>query len=115
MPKCPHCGQPIRPKRAEQNDVRARLAESICAVTGLRQPTNGSLKSAGTLWWAPIREMCTLADFSHARAYEWMEIAVGRMRRDRLTIASPKSLINVYRAVAGENSRRPEEGNVKSE
>jgi hypothetical protein len=62
-------------------------------------------KEAGALWFAPIREICDLVEWRKDDAQALVDAAMARMDGDKLTIASPKSILKVCQSIIGEVSR----------
>jgi hypothetical protein len=73
------------------------ITEWFCRLSGLPVPALGTEKqrrSAAALWFNPLREIFAAAG-SQERGCEAMSRAIRQMRHDRLTIASPGSVLKV--------------------
>jgi hypothetical protein len=85
-----------------QNGVRKEACRFFVEETALFVPTNGGV--AGALWWTPLREICVLGGWDAFRVNPLIQKTIRKMRADRLTISSPKSLLNVAKALAAESA-----------
>lgn len=100
--------------RAQHDAARRALAEHFSRITGLELPepsTERERRAAGSAWWAPLREIGELIEWSEDDGAALIEAAVARLRRGRCTISEPRSIVRTARAVAGEARRgayRPE-------
>ena len=84
-----------------KNKVREALEIKFSTVTGLQRPktsTQSQKKSAGSLWWNPLREIAELCEWDTARAIKLIDASVDKLKGGGLTIASPKSILNTARA-----------------
>lgn len=99
--------------RATEKNGRARpelsaLQSKFAELTGLTEPSPTTRKqrsAAAELWYQPIRRMNADAG---GEAEDVLREAVGRMRADHLTIASPKSVEKIFTSILGER-RTPSE------
>lgn len=57
-------------------------------------------------WDGPIKEILNTFDWNIERALRYTKMAVQRADKNHLTITTPKSLINIFHAITGENSRK---------
>jgi len=53
-------------------------------------------------WLIPLSEICALAEWQPEKAEQIIELAFDRLRKDGLTISSPRSILKTARAVAAE-------------
>jgi hypothetical protein len=82
-------------------DPVKELAAIFQQTSGVTLPQPTTKKAEGTVgvtWWNPLREMVKMANGS---APEIMRRAVEQMRRDDLTIGSPKSVEKVFASIHG--------------
>jgi hypothetical protein len=92
-----------RTKRDEQNAVRSAITEAFSSNTGIRCPpadTDAQKKEVGELWWTPVRRLAELVEWDAGAGQNLVRLVVQRMKQDRLTISSPKSILNVARSLA---------------
>ncbi len=82
----------------ESEDLIRGLAEQHFTKKTKLSPEFLGKAEAGTLWWAPLREMCKLAKWEPAIIQSAMDAALLALQGDGLTISSPKSIIKNYRA-----------------
>jgi hypothetical protein len=90
---------------APQNEIRRQLEQHFSSVTGLPQPKASSVaekRSAGALWWAPLREIAELCAWDSSRATQLIDATLAHLR-GTCTIASPKSILATARAAASGN------------
>lgn len=83
------------------------LSEIFQEASGIKIPTPSTAKGkdqVGVLWWNPLREMVRMANGS---APDLLRRAIQQMRRDHLTIASPKSVKAVFTSLHGELNAGP--------
>jgi len=97
-----------KPKRkpSAKNQTRNDLEQHFSELTGLPVPkkdTQGQRKSAGTLWWTPIREMAELCEWNRERSMQLMDLTVAHLKKNGMTVSSPKSIVNTAKAVATDN------------
>ena len=97
-----------KPKRkpSEKNKTRTALEQHFSELTGLPVPktdTQGQRKSAGSLWWSPIREMAELCEWNRERSMQLMDLTVAHLKKSGMTVSSPKSIVNTAKAVATGN------------
>lgn len=91
--------------RTAQNAVRGDLEKFFCQRTGLPIPKTNTAKqerSAGQLWWAPLREIADLVEWDTGKARELIKSTVDHMRRNKLTIANPNSILKTAMAIHAE-------------
>ena len=85
-----------------KNRVREALEIKFSTVTGLKRPktsTQSQKKSAGSLWWNPLREIAELCEWDTARAISLIDTTVDKLKDGGMTISSPKSILNTARAL----------------
>jgi len=97
-----------KPKRkpSAKNQTRKDLEQHFSDLTGLPVPktdTQGQRKSAGSLWWSPIREMAELCEWNRERSMKLMDLTVAHLKKSGMTVSSPKSIVNTAKAVATGN------------
>lgn len=96
-------------KRNTNNRVRKALEEQFTDSTRLKSPPMNTMKqkkAAGELWWAPLREIAELAELDILRGQSLIRRTVEQMRKDKLTISSPKSIVNVAKSIIAEGTGR---------
>ena len=101
---------PPQSKREIQNGIRKSLEDYFIEITKLPPPkikTKAQQKSAGTLWWNPLRDIAELTGWDIIMGNALIDKAVRRLRSDDLTISSPKSIINTVRAIWSEAEYQP--------
>lgn len=101
--------QDPEPKIKISNDLRRQGEELFVELTGLEPPktqTQNQKRAAGSLWYAPIRQMLISASGDFETFARRLRDAVARMDSDDLTISTPKSVVNIYADVV-----RREKGN----
>lgn len=89
------------------NAVRKALGEEFVKVTGLSPPSETTAKAkraAGALWWQPLREIAKETKWNQEQGIALIRIAVKRMRKEKLTISDPNSILKVAKAIMGEVS-----------
>ncbi len=94
--------------RQEQNTKRADLEQHFAMASGLpvlKCETTKQKRSAGELWWGPLREILELQGWDEYRSKNLIDLALARMRENRLTVSSPKSILNVARAIFAEGAQ----------
>ena len=96
-----------RPEGRERKDeFRESIARHFSELAGIPHPelhTEKQRKEAGRLWFAPIREICSLANWKERHAKGLMNAAF--MRLNGLTVSDPNSILKTCRAIAGEIKR----------
>jgi len=93
-------------KPSAKNQTRKDLEQHFSDLTGLPVPkkdTQGQRKSAGSLWWSPIREMAELCEWNRERSMQLMDLTVAHLKKSGMTVSSPKSIVNTAKAVATGN------------
>ena len=88
-----------------KNKVREALEIKFSTVTGLQRPktsTQSQRKSAGSLWWNPLREIAELCEWDTARAIKLIDASVDKLKGGGLTVSSPKSILNTARALVAD-------------
>ena len=84
-----------------QNKVRGELEIYFSELTGLPRPKTNTAtqrRSAGSLWWNPLREIAELCDWNTDRSTKLIGETVKHLKSNKMTIASPKSILNSARA-----------------
>lgn len=87
---------------AEVDPVK-ELAVVFEQAAGIKLPEVKSEKGkaqVGILWWNPLKEMVKMAN---GRATDVMRLSVQRMRKEKLTIAAPNSVLKVFTSLYGES------------
>ena len=90
------------------NQIRARLEAHFANRSGLATPKTASDKDrrqAGSLWWGPLREIAELTEWDEGNAIWLIDETLDRMRCDRLTVSSPKSILNVAKSIHADKHR----------
>lgn len=92
---------------SQQDQIRGALMAHFCAKTGIDPPamdTEARRKTAGHLWWGPLREIGGLAGW---------DVDVGTALIDKcldalkgLTVSDPNSIVKTARAQAGQLKRK---------
>lgn len=103
----PSLTRPNGREQLEQNGLRKLAEETFTQETGVPAPpteTEKQRKAAGELWWANLRLICEMVEWKDYRVKALIREAVGRMRDGKLTISSPKSIVNTCRAIIGETN-----------
>ncbi len=98
----------IKPKPSNtrpKDEIRKFAQTEFEKLTALPIPKRAS--EAGELWWHPLREICELSEWEPARIEQIIGESVQRLRKGKLTISSPKSILNTARALKGELQARP--------
>jgi hypothetical protein len=90
--------------QAQHNAAQTAVREHFERRTGLAAPEKGTAKGLATLWWNPIREICTLADWDVGRAVRVVDATLDRLKG--LTVSDPNSIIKTARSVAAERKRQ---------
>lgn len=96
-------------KRNTNNRVRKALEEQFIDSTGLKSPSTNTAKqrsTAGELWWSQLIEIAKETDWDIARGQMLIRRTVDQMRKDKLTISSPKSIVNVAKSIIAEGTGR---------
>jgi len=91
--------------RGRKDSIRKALQQEFVEITRLNSPNLNTVKqrsAAGELWWSPLREIAELSEWNEFYAKSLISRTVQQMRRDRLTISSPKSILNVAKAIHAE-------------
>lgn len=91
-----------------KDKIRGEVADHFSETTGLSLPklnTAKQKKAAGSLWFTPIREICDLVEWRKDDAQVLVDAAIARMDGDKLTIASPGSILKVCQSIVGEVKR----------
>lgn len=93
----------------KEPDAVQELAATFEKVSGVKLPNPSGPKgkaTVGVTWWHPLREMVRLGNGTAA----WtLKAAITQMRRDGLTIASPKSVEKVFISLHGAATTGPAE------
>lgn len=88
-------------KRSAKDKIRADLEQHFSERTGLPKPktnTAAQRRSAGTLWWKPLREIAELCEWDGDLAKRLIDATLVHLS-GQVTIASPKSIIKTAIAV----------------
>jgi len=91
--------------RNSYDSIRKALEEQFIESSSLKSPlvnTEKQKRSAGELWWAPLREIAVLANWNELSGQSLIDRTVQQMRKDKLTISSPKSILNVAKSIVAE-------------
>ena len=97
------------PSQAEQNAMRKQAEDIFASVTGLSAPTRK--KEAGELWWVPLRELCTLAQWKPDWTERLIRRSIDELKASGMNIGSPKSLVKQARSIvakANMNAQKPD-------
>lgn len=92
----------VEKKPSAQDALRKALELQFCELTGIPQPkteTKAQKRAAGSLWFAPLREMAELAAWNEHDALSLLEASVKHLR-GQVTISNPNSLLKTARAIA---------------
>lgn len=87
-------------KRSEHDETRLVLEQHFADKTGLPRPKANTAKqkrSAGSLWWGPLREIAELCEWDADLAVRLIDATVDHLRGN-VTIASPKSILKTAKA-----------------
>ena len=93
---------PPKPAGPNKNAIRAQLEAHFCAKTKLPPPRNKTArekKTAGALWWGPLREIAELCEWDAARAEKLICLTVDHLRSGKMTIANPNSILKTATAI----------------
>jgi len=93
---------PVEKKTAAQDALRKALELKFCELTNIPRPkteTRAQKNSAGSLWFAPLREIAELAAWNEYDALSLLEASVKHLR-GQVTISNPNSLLKTARAIA---------------
>lgn len=93
-------------KRAIQNLVRKSLEVYFIEVTKLPSPktkTAAQKKSAGALWWMPLREIAELTEWDETSGKVLIHQAIERL--NDMTVSNPKSILKTAQAIYSEGRR----------
>ena len=90
----------------DRNEIRSALQQHFEMLTRISAPTNN--RSAGALWWKPLKEIADLCEWDADKARWVIEESVKRLKG--VTIKSPKSLFNTALSILREmDDAEPEE------
>lgn len=108
-PAQPEPVQELEPKKKAtgKNALKAELIDFFVEVTGLPMPllNNGKQRSAaGATWFSPVLEVAGWCDGDPDECKAIIGAAITRLREINYTISSPKSILNVARAVYAERN-----------
>ena len=98
----PPAAAPPAPPAPNKNALRLQLEEHFAAKTKLPRPPTNTIKqkkSAGALWWTPLREIAELVEWDVVRAEKLIDLTVDHFRRSKLTIANPNSIVKTAGAI----------------
>src|SRR3990167_3635998 len=105
---------PARPffgrARTATDDLKTCLVQHFSETAKLNIPpyeTKAQAKAMGKLWWTPLLSIAGLVENDQERAKDLIFEAVRRMRRDKITIATPKSILKVAISIVGERETDP--------
>lgn len=96
----------ITPGKIE-DDAYIKLQEKFISITGLPQPkpkNSGEWKEFNTLWMIPGKSILSWVGYDIQKAGILVEEAVGKMKKDRLTVANFKSIVKVASAAFGDRN-----------
>lgn len=100
--------------KLEKDRIRGEVQQYFLKITGLPRPLGETKAENGKLYWVPIREICGLVEWDVGRAENLVEAAVKRLRKDDMTISSPKSILktvlSIYADGNGNHGRNILEG-----
>jgi N-terminal phage replisome organiser (Phage_rep_org_N) len=74
-----------------------QIMGTFLVKTSYKLPTK---KTNRNFWWSEVRELLNIADGDSARAQKLVEMAVDEMKRDKLSIVSPKSIVGTAQKLA---------------
>ena len=94
--------KPRKAKQPNPNDPKPQMMAVFLKVTRLEMPT---LKSDIGFWWSQMGQILAIANKDPTVGMRLIEETVSQMKQDQLTISSPKSLLNVARAIAAKRRR----------
>jgi hypothetical protein len=107
-PAQPEPVQEPKPKKATgKNALKAELIDFFVEATGLPMPplnNGGQRKAAGATWFSPVLEVAGWCDGDPDECKAIIGAAITRLRKINYTISSPKSILNVARAVYAERN-----------
>lgn len=97
-----------KPRRepTEAQKELSHLEKVFCELTGLSAPapkTDKERRAAAEMWWQPLTRITGQAS---GQIDKLLRETVDKMRKDGLTIASPKSVEKVAMAIYGEHRHR---------
>jgi|GEM_PF-7011489 len=87
--------------------IRGKLEEQFIESTRLVAPSMNTAKqrkATGALWWDPLMEIAKLSNWDELYGRTLISRTVQQMRKDKLTISSPKSILNVARSIVAESA-----------
>ena len=93
------------PKKSEDpkpDQPKKQMMTMFLKVTRLEMP---ALKSDIGFWWSQMGQILAIANKDPIVGMRLIEETVSQMKQDQLTISSPKSLLNVARAIAAKRRR----------
>ena len=94
--------------KSDQDGIRKSLEVSFVEISGLSPPaltTAAQKRTAGQLWFAPLRAIAEETDWDAATGQQLIQATVDKMVADGLTISSPKSILNTSRSVMADARR----------
>jgi DNA-binding PadR family transcriptional regulator len=97
--------------KIDKRAIRAQLEQHFSDVTTIPKPapTNAtSRREAGALWWKPLKQLADLCEWNEDTCTRLISAVVVYMRSKRLTISSPKSILNT--AIGAYTGNAPEVG-----
>lgn len=95
------------PKQQERDKTMAELERLFSMATQLSVPKSGTKaeqRSAGSLWWNPLREMLDEVKGDMELFEKHLKAAVAKMRRDGLTLSYPKSVAAIFKSIAASSA-----------
>lgn len=94
---------------AQRRRVLAVLEPDFAQVSGLFLPARKTERQKGelaVLWWGPLWTMFQVAGRDVESTKRGYRLAIDKMTREGLTIASPKSVVATFQAMAAEARRK---------
>jgi hypothetical protein len=91
---------------AKRSEVLAELEKHFSAITHLAVPkrkTDSEKRAAGELWWNPLYGLYELAGHDIGKSRALIARTVTKMRSEKLTISTPKSIEKVAAALFAED------------
>ncbi len=85
------------PEQIERTQAEQAIAEHFQNVTKLHIPkeaTKSDYATAQIRWWKPIKAILQQTNYNVEAAQFCVDTAISKMRKDRLTISAPQSILN---------------------
>lgn len=92
---------PIKEKREILTELEKHFSQLSRLAVPKRQ-TEKQRKEAAVVWWNPLWEMYELTH-NLAATKRYMSAAYGKMKEDKLTVSSPKSILNNVKSAFSAN------------